>query len=294
MTTTTAPPTAAAVEQPRRQRLRAIVRLIALVIGALVMIYPLIWMLGSSFKPDTDILGSLSPWPGRDFRPQNYIDGWISGDYTFGRYFWNSMVIAVLAVVGNIFACSMTAYAFARLQFRLRNVFFAVMLVSIMLPAHALLIPQYFIYYHLGWVNTILPLVVPKFLATDAFFIFLMVQFIRGLPRDLDEAAAVDGAGTYRIFFRIVLPLMRPALITTGIFTFIWTYNDFFSQLLYLTDPKSETVPVALNGLLDSTGGTSYGQLLSMSVLSLIPTFLVFTLTQRHLVQGIATTGLRG
>ena len=251
-------------------------------------------MLGSSFKPDTDILGSLSPWPGRDFRPQNYIDGWISGDYTFGRYFWNSMVIAVLAVVGNIFACSMTAYAFARLQFRLRNVFFAVMLVSIMLPAHALLIPQYFIYYHLGWVNTILPLVVPKFLATDAFFIFLMVQFIRGLPRDLDEAAAVDGAGTYRIFFRIVLPLMRPALITTGIFTFIWTYNDFFSQLLYLTDPKSETVPVALNGLLDSTGGTSYGQLLSMSVLSLIPTFLVFTLTQRHLVQGIATTGLRG
>ena len=197
-------------------------------------------------------------------------------------------------MAGNVFACTLTAYAFARLEFRGKKVFFGIMLGSIMLPAHALLIPQYVLFFNLGWVNTYLPLVVPKFLATDAFFIFLMVQFIRTIPRTLDEAAMIDGCGKVRIFSRIILPLLGPVLITTTIFTFIWTYNDFFAQLIYLSYPTSETVPVALRRFVDATGDSSYGQLLAMSVLSLVPTFIVFLLAQRRIVEGIATTGLKG
>ncbi|HEU5027307.1 MAG TPA: carbohydrate ABC transporter permease [Spirillospora sp.] len=267
---------------------------VALILGALVMLYPLLWMVGSSLKPDNQIFGDLTPWPSSaTFR--NYVNGWTAQNPSFTRYFLNSFIVAVGSVVGNVIACSMAAYAFGRLRFRFRNAWFAVMLASIMLPAHALLIPQYTLYYRLGWVNTDLPLIVPKFLATDAFFIFMMVQFIRSLPRELDEAAALDGCGPYRTFLLIIFPLLRPALVTTMIFTFIWTYNDFFVQLIYLTLPNSQTVPVALRNFLDaSSGQSSYGSMLAMSVLSLVPTFVVFLVSQRRIVEGVATTGLRG
>jgi multiple sugar transport system permease protein len=276
-----------------RRRTRRWLTHLALIAGTLVMVYPLLWMVGGSFKDESDIFSQLNPFP-RSLDPRNYIAGWTATDPTFTRFYVNSMLIAVLAVAGNVIACTLTAYAFARLEFRGKRVFFAIMLGSIMLPAHALLIPQYVLFFHLGWVNTYLPLVVPKFLATDAFFIFLMVQFIRTIPRTLDEAAMIDGCGKVRIFSRIILPLTGPVLITTMIFTFIWTYNDFFSQLIYLSYPSSETVPVALRRFVDATGDSSYGQLLAMSVLSLVPTFIVFLLAQRRIVEGIATTGLKG
>ncbi|GAA4996751.1 carbohydrate ABC transporter permease [Actinopolymorpha pittospori] len=141
--------------------------------------------------------------------------------------------------------------------------------------------------------NTFYPLIVPKFLAVDAFFVFLMVQFIRGIPRELDDAAAVDGCGAFGIFWRIIFPLMRPALAVTAVFTFIWSWNDFFTPLLYLTDQQLYTAPVALNSFLDSTGESDWGGMFAMSILSLAPIFLVFVVAQRHLVQGIATTGLK-
>ena len=196
-------------------------------------------------------------------------------------------------MVGNVLSCSLAAYAFARLEFPFKRPLFAIMLLTLMLPAHVLLIPQYVLFVKFGWVNTYLPLIVPKFLATDAFFIFLMVQFIRKIPRELDEASSIDGCNTFGTFWHVVLPLLQPAIVTTIIFTFIWTYNDFFSQLIYLTSPDSLTVPVGLRTLVDSSGG-AYGQLLAMSVLSLVPTFLVFLFFQRRLVEGISTSGLKG
>jgi multiple sugar transport system permease protein len=263
-----------------------------LVVGALVMVYPFIWMVLSSFKSDQDIFSNPVALPAH-FSFGNYAGGWVATRPSFSRYFLNSLVICAGAVTGNVCACSLVAFAFARLRFPLRRVLFAVVLLTLMLPSHALLIPQYVLYVHLGWVNTDLPLIVPKFLAVDAFFIFLMVQFIRTIPRELDEAAVVDGCGTFTLYRKIIFPLLRPAVITTIIFTFIWTYNDFFSQLIYLTSPESLTVPVALRTLVDSSGG-AYGQLLAMSVVSLAPTFLVFLLFQRRLVEGISTSGLKG
>jgi multiple sugar transport system permease protein len=261
------------------------------VIGVgLLMCYPLAWMLVSAVRQEPDIFTQPGLWPiGRDFK--NFTEGWNASAYQFGHYLVNSAVIAIASIVGNLVSCSMAAYAFARLRFRGRNIFFAIMLLTIMLPMHVVVVPQYIIFSQMGWVNTFWPLIVPKFLATDAFFVFLMVQFIRGIPRELDEAARIDGAGFFRTFWSVILPLMRPALITTAIFTFIWTWNGFFEQLIYLTDPSKFTTSVALRSLVDATSASAWGPLFAMSVVSLIPVFLVFLFGQRYIVQGIATTG---
>ncbi|KIH99384.1 sugar ABC transporter permease [Streptomonospora alba] len=263
-----------------------------LITAGLVMIYPLLWMVASSFKPTALIFRDPSLIPSQ-LDLGNYTAGWNALAHPFTHYLMNSLVVVAGAVLGNLVSCSMAAYAFARLNFRGRKLWFAVMLMSIMLPIHVVIVPQYVLFSQLDWINTYLPLVVPKLLATDAFFIFLMVQFFRGVPRDLTEAAHIDGAGHARIFLQVMLPLSMPALATTAIFTFIWTWNDFFSQLIFLTDPNMYTVPVALRTFVDSTSDSSWGSLMAMSVVSLIPIFLIFLFGQRYLVRGIATTGLK-
>jgi multiple sugar transport system permease protein len=227
----------------------------------------------------------------KDLYLDNYTDGWNALANPFGHYMINSAIVVIGAIVGNLLSCSLAAYAFARLQFRLRTLWFTIMLTTIMLPFQVVVVPQYILFNKLGWIDTFLPLVLPKFLATDAFFVFLMVQFIRGIPRELDEAARIDGAGHWQIFSRMMIPLMTPALATTAIFTFIWTWSDYFTPLIYLTDPSSYTVPVALRSFLDSTSGSNWGAMFAMSILSLVPIFLAFLFGQKFLVRGIATTG---
>ena len=168
------------------------------------------------------------------------------------------------------------------------------MLGTLMLPYHVTLIPQYVLFLRLGWVDTFLPLVVPKFLAVDAFFIFLMVQFFRGLPREFDEAAMMDGCGPWGVYRRVMLPLSRPVLATAAIFSFIWTWDDFFGPLIYLHDVELYTAPLALRSFVDSTSRTEWGPLFAMSTLSLAPVFAVFLLFQRHIIRGIAMSGLKG
>ena len=210
------------------------------------MLYPLAWLLATSLKPADEVIASLDLLPSH-LEWSNYttaLDG--VNDVSIWRLLGNSLLIAGGAVVGNVISCSLAAYAFARLRFRFRGPMFAFMIATIMLPHHAVLIPQYIIFNKLGLVNTYWPLILPKFLATEAFFVFLIVQFMRGLPRELEEAARIDGCGPFRSFFQVILPLTRPALITTAIFTFIWTWNDFFTQLIYLFDPEKFTLTLAL------------------------------------------------
>lgn len=264
-----------------------------LILFGLVMIYPLIWLAVSSFKPSSIIFSDTSIIP-RHFEWQNYVRGWEGVAAPFKVFFKNSFVVATLAVIGNVMSCSFVAYAFARLEFSFKRPLFALMLMTIMLPVHASLIPQYILFNSFGWVNTILPIVTPKFLAVDAFFIFLMVQFIRGIPRELDEAAMIDGAGPIRIYFSIILPLLSPALVTTAVFSFLWTYEDFLTPLIYLTSIENYTVPQGLSLLQASRGSSTWGALLAMSLLSLVPMFIVFFIFQRRLIDGIATTGLKG
>jgi multiple sugar transport system permease protein len=266
------------------------VKHVLLIAASLVMIYPVVWMLVSSLRPTEVIFRTPGLWL-NDVYLDNYTEGWISLANPFGHYMINSAIVVVGAIAGNLLSCSLAAYAFARLQFRLKKVWFAIMLMTIMLPIHVVVVPQYILFNKLGWVDTFIPLVLPKFLATDAFFVFLMVQFIRGIPRELDEAARIDGCGHWQIFSRMMLPLMVPALATTAIFTFIWTWSDYFTPLIYLTDPNTYTVPVALRSFLDSTSGSNWGAMFAMSIISLVPIFLAFLFGQKFLVQGIATTG---
>jgi pectin-derived oligosaccharide transport system permease protein len=280
---------------PRRAvpaRVRSVVKHLVLIATAVLMLYPVLWMVISSLRPTDEIFRE----PGlllTDVEAGNYPAGWNALSQPFSRYLLNSAVVVLGAIVGNLVSCSMAAYAFARLEFRGRKLLFAIMLMTIMLPIHVVIVPQYVMFSQVGWVNTFLPLIVPKLLATDAFFVFLMVQFIRGIPRELDDAARIDGCGRAGIFLRVILPLMVPALATTAIFTFIWTWNDFYSQLIFLTDPEMYTVPVALRSFVDATTGTTWGPMFAMSVVSLLPVFLAFLIGQRFLVRGIATTGIK-
>lgn len=266
-----------------------------LVLGscALLMLYPLVWMFLSSLKPDELIFSAPTALPqSLDF--SRYVSGWNTFRVSFTTFYINSFVIAVLAIVGNVLTCSMTAYAFARLQFWGRGFWFALMLGTLMLPYQVTLVPQYVLFQYLGWVNTILPLVVPKFLAVDAFFVFLLVQFFRGIPREIDEAAIMDGCGPWRIYWKIMLPLSMPALATVAIFSFIWTYDDFLGPLIYLNDMSQFTVPLALRAFVDGSGGESlFGELFAMSTLSLIPVFVVFMAFQRLIIRGISLGALK-
>ena len=263
-----------------------------LICGALLMLYPLAWMVSSSLKDPDEIFSDIGLFPNNPDL-DNYIQGWTAQSVWFGRFLRNSLIISVLAVIGNLVSCSLAAYAFARLNFRLRRFWFAVMLVTIMLPVHVLIVPQYILYRQLGWVDTFLPLTVPHFLAVDAFFVFLMVQFIRGIPRELDDAARIDGCGPAQIFLRIILPLMSPALVTTAIFTFIWTWDNFFHQVIFLSDIGKYTVPLGLQGFLDQSGRSEWGQMFAMSTVALAPVFVFFLVFQRQITEGISTTGLK-
>lgn len=288
------PAAAAGEPQPRRPRRRSplgqLLKHVLLVGAALLMLYPVLWMVASSLRPESEIFRDSSLVL-NTFEASNYTRGWTALDRPFSAYLLNSAIVVAGSILGNLISCSLAAYAFARLQFRFRRTAFTVMLLTIMLPIHVVIVPQYILFAQLDWINTYLPLVVPKLLATDAFFVFLMVQFVRGIPRELDEAARIDGAGHGRIFLQVILPLMVPALATTAIFTFIWTWNDFFSQLIFLTDPARYTVPVALRTFVDAQSQSSFGPLFAMSVVSLVPVFLAFLLGQRYLLRGIATTG---
>jgi len=262
--------------------------------GVLLMIYPLVWMLGASLKPAAEVVanpGLLPAEPTLD----NYRLGWTALRVPFSGFFINSVVLCGLAALGNVSSCSLAAFAFARLRFPLKRVLFGLMLLTIMLPFQATIVPQYILFLKLGWVGSMLPILAPKFLAVDTFFVFLLVQFIRGIPTALDDAAAIDGCGPFRTFRSIILPLLTPALATTAVFTFIWTWNDFFAQLLYLGNSlDTYTVPVALRAFVDSSGFASWGQMLAMCAVSLVPIFALFLAFQRLLLEGISTVGLRG
>jgi len=272
---------------------RSIVTHGALIAASLGMVYPILWMIAGSLRPQEEIFGGTTSIIPSQVTIEAYRDGWFGLQVSFGRFFANSLAISVLSSIGNVVAASAVAFAFAKLKFFGRDFWFALMLGTLMLPYEVTLIPQYVLFQRLGWVNTWLPLVVPKFLAVDAFFIFLIVQFFRQLPRELDEAAQIDGCSAWGIYWRIILPLSGPVLATAAIFSFIWTWEDFFGPLIYVSDMKLYTVQLGLSTFVDSSGTSSWSELFAMSILSLVPVFLIFLFFQRTLIEGIATTGMK-
>jgi len=261
----------------------------------LFMIYPVVWMIISSFKPNNMIFSDPGLIP-KALTFENYITGWKGyAGVTFGRFFANSLFMCAVAIIGNVISCTMAAYAFGRLKFAGRDFWFGVMMITLMLPGQVTIVPRYILFNTFGWVGSYLPIFAPKFLATDAFFVFLLVQFIRSLPKELDEAAIIDGCSKLGVFVRIIVPLALPALVTTALFTFLWTWDDFFNHLLYLTRPPIFSVSRALRTFVGDAGAVSnWGGALAMATLSMIPAFILFFSLQKYFVQGIATTGIKG
>jgi multiple sugar transport system permease protein len=264
-----------------------------IVLGFL-MLYPVLWLVASSLKPANEIWANVSSLIPSELHFENYTVGWQGfGDLTFATFYKNSFIYAGLGTLFDVTASAIVAYGFARVKFAGRNFWFAIMLMTLMLPSQILLIPQYIIFSKLGFNNTFLPLLLPK-LGGGVFFIFMIVQFIRGIPIDLDEAAMIDGCSKAGIFHRIILPQIKPAIVTATIFSFYWTWEEFLAPLIYLTNPNLYTISVALRNFSDPGGITNWGAMFAMLSLSLLPVFLIFVFFQRYLVEGIATTGLKG
>ncbi len=266
---------------------------IVLLIGV-VMLYPVAWLFASSLKAPDEIWTTVHSLIPQGLHFENYAVGWEGyGGISFAIFFKNSFIYAGLGTLFTVASSAVIAYGFARVKFVGRNFWFALMLMTLMLPTQVLLIPQYIIFSRLDWLNTFLPLLLPR-LGGDVFFIFLIVQFIRGIPIDLDEAALIDGCSKVGIFHRIILPQIKPALVTSAIFAFYFAWEDFLSPLIYLTNPNLYTVSVALRSYADPTGATHWGGIFAMLSLSLVPVLIIFVFFQRYLVEGIATTGLKG
>ena len=261
----------------------------------LIMVYPLVWMVMSSFKETNTIFttaGSLIP---EHFTLDNYINGWKGfAKITFATFFKNSILISVLATFGTILSSAVVAYGFARFKFRGRGILFAAMLLSMMLPAQVLMIPQYLWYQKLGWVGSYLPLIIPYFFATQGFFVYLMSNFISGIPVELDEAAKIDGCSYWGIFIRVIVPLIKPAVVTGCIFSFMWRWDDFLSALLYVNKTAMYPVSLALKLFCDPGSSSDYGAMFAMASLSILPSVLIFIFFQKYLVEGISTSGLKG
>ena len=258
------------------------------------MLYPLIWLVGASFKSNAEIFASPGFWP-RHPTLDGYIKGWqTSTAYTFATFFWNTFLIVLPKVIGTAISCTAVAYGFARFDFPGKKVLFALLIGTLLLPNVVTRIPQYLLFRDMGWLDTFLPLWVPSAFAGDAFFVFMLVQFLRAIPRDMEEAARVDGANTWQTLLFIVVPMLMPALISVCLFQFMWTMNDFLGPLIYLSSVDKYPVSLALKLSIDTTEAFEWNRILAMSVLAITPALAVFFMSQKYFIEGLSSGGIKG
>ncbi|WP_312429912.1 carbohydrate ABC transporter permease [Lacrimispora sp.] len=267
---------------------------LAMILIGIVMLYPLIWMLFSAFKTNAEIFGSTALLPSEPVW-DSFIKGWKgTGKVTYTQFYINTFKLVIPTVLFTVFSCSFVAYGFARFRFRGKKILFMLMISTLMLPNSVLIIPRYILYNKLGWLNSYLPFTIPALFACYPFFIYMMVQFFRGLPIALDEAASIDGCNTFQVYWTILLPLTKPALFSAAIFQFIWTWNDFFNSLIYINSVRKFPIVLALRMSLDATAAANWNQVLAMSVLSLLPGTILFFSAQKYFVEGVSAGGVKG
>jgi multiple sugar transport system permease protein len=280
-------------KRPETRQALKIVAFFAIAIPiALLLILPFLWMVSTSLKVPKQIFKFPPVWIPNPIQWQNYPDGWTK--YTnFNIPLMNSLIVTLTNIAGNLFSCSLAAYGFARLRAPGKNILFMLVLGTMMVPMWVTLIPQYVLFSRLGWTNTLLPLTVPAWFGWP-FFIFLLRQFFLTLPKELDDAARIDGASTWGIFSRVLLPLTKPALATVAVFAFIGNWNNFVSPLIYLRDPEKQTLALALQRFQGTQGNVQYNYMMAVAVISLIPIIVLFFIAQRFFVQGIVMSGIKG
>lgn len=277
-----------------RTRISTTIRYFMLTAVGLLMLYPLIWLIGASFKTNAEIFNNPGFWP-ENPTLDGYIQGWkTSTPYTFATFFLNTLWIVLPKMIGTAISCTAVAYGFARFAFPGKKILFASLIATLLLPNVVTRIPQYLLFRDLGWLDTYLPLWVPSAFAGDAFFVFMLVQFLRSIPRDMEEAARVDGASTMQTLLFIVVPLLTPALISVCLFQFMWTMNDFLGPLIYLSSIEKYPVSLALKLSIDTTEAFDWNRILAMSVLAITPALVVFFVAQKYFIDGISAGGIKG
>lgn len=277
-----------------KNRINEVIMYVVLITIGIVMIYPLIWMFFASFKTNEEIYGSIALLP-KSYSFQAFVDGWnVIGGNTYAVFFKNSFLLVLPTTILTVVASTLTAYGFARFNFRGKKALFALLMSTLMLPNAILIIPRYAIFRDLNVLDGYGPFYLMAAFACYPFFSYMLIQFLRGLPRDLDESAYIDGCGTFKTLTHILLPLLKPALFSAGLFQFLWTYNDYFNSLIYINTVKKYTVSMALRLSLDTESVVIWKNVMAMSCLAVLPVVILFFFAQKYFVEGIATTGLKG
>ena len=278
----------------KTKRLSEIIMYVVLIGIGIIMIYPLIWMFFASFKTNAEIYSGIRLLP-ESFSMDAYINGWNSvGGNTYTTFFKNSLLLVLPTTLLTVLSSMFVAYGFARFEFRGKKFMFSLLISTLMMPNAILLIPRYTIFRSLNVLDGYGAFYLMAAFSCYPFFTYMLIQFLRGLPRELDESAYMDGCGTMRTFISILLPLLKPALFSAGLLQFLWTYNDYFNSLIYINSVKKFTVPMALRLSMDAESVVVWKNVMAMSCLAVLPVVVLFFLCQRYFVEGIATTGLKG
>ena len=278
--------------QKTAQRVGRIITYIILIFAAVICLFPFLWMVSTSFKETSEIYKMPPDLIPTNPTVQNYIEGWKGAD--FGLFFKNSLFITIIATIGTVLSSAFVAYGFARFKARFSGLLFTILLATMMLPTQVTLIPQYLMFNKLGMINTYFPLLIPSWLGGGAFNIFLFIQFFRTLPKELDEAAKIDGANSFQIFTKIMLPAVKPVMLAVLVMSLVYNWNDFFSPLIYLNDNKKFTIAIGLQFFKGSQGNVQIGQMMAMSLVALLPVLIIFAVCQKYFIQGIKMSGLKG
>ncbi len=282
-----------ATSSPRRKDGRVIDYLIILLVG-IVLLYPIVWMFFATFKDNGQIFSSTKLLP-TEWHLENYSEGWKgSSRVSYTQFFINTFVLVVPTTLFTVFSACLAAYAFARFEFPCKKLFFTILIALMMLPGAVVIIPRYLLYNQFHWIDSYMPFYIPALLCCNSFFPYMLIQFLRGVPRDLDESAYIDGCSTLRTLWSILLPLMKPALFSAGLFQFLWTYNDYFNSLIFISTQRKYPISMALRMSLDSESVVNWGKVMAMAFVAVLPVMLLFFAAQKYFVEGIATSGLKG
>lgn len=273
-----------------RDNVATILGYVLLIVVAAAFVLPLYWMLSTALKSADQMFEIPPTWIPNPVQTENFPQ--VFREVPFARFLLNTIFLVVMNVIGEVISVSLIAYGFARLRFPGRSILFLIMLSTLMIPYHVTLIPRFILFAKLGWINTYLPLIIPAFTGSP-FLIFLVRQYMMSIPFDLDEAAYIDGASRFDVFWRIILPLSRPALVLVVVFTFVGTWNDFLQPLIYLNDPELFTVSLGLS-FFQGARETNWNLLMAGSLLATIPPLILFFIAQRQLIGGISIEGLKG
>ncbi len=278
----------------RREKINAYIRYIILTIVGIGMLYPLLWMFSAAMKPNHEIFSSMSLIPS-EWSLEGFINGWKTGtEFTFGHYIINTFMYVLPKVFFTVVSSTIVAYGFARFDIPWKPLWFGALIATILLPQSVLLIPQYLMFREMGLLDTYLPLYLPLAFATQGFFVFMLVQFLRGVPTDMEEAAMIDGCNSIQVLWHVVVPVIKPAIISVALFQFMWSVNDFLGPLIYVSSVEKYPIALALKMSIDVTEGAKWNEILAMASIAIIPSIMVFFMSQKYFVEGVSNSGIKG